>query len=194
MRTAVRAALKAGAGRERPAAQPLPRLPTHLQLADARRWRGAQAGGAGLALPGAQSIAAGAQGRQGVQSGNKNTAFKWRHRFLKAQNQSEDWSLAGIVEVDEIFDWRASKASASCRGAARKRGGVAEKPGLSAEQIPVDRPDRAGAQSTRCCRNSIEVAVRRGPGQAIEGRYVANAWMATRRSSPSPRPKASNMS
>ena len=34
---------------------------------------------------------------------NKNTAFKWRHRFLKAQNQSKDQSLAGIAEVDEIF-------------------------------------------------------------------------------------------
>ena len=46
---------------------------------------------------------------------NKNTAFKWRHRFLKAQNQSKDQSLAGIAEVDEISYWRASKASASCR-------------------------------------------------------------------------------
>ena len=34
---------------------------------------------------------------------NKNTAFKWRHRFLKAQNQSKDQSLTGIAEVDEIF-------------------------------------------------------------------------------------------
>jgi transposase-like protein len=34
---------------------------------------------------------------------NKSTAFMWRHRFLKAQNQSKDQSLTGIAEVDEIF-------------------------------------------------------------------------------------------
>ncbi len=34
---------------------------------------------------------------------NKNTAFKWRHRFLKARNYSKDQSPAGIAEVDEIF-------------------------------------------------------------------------------------------
>jgi transposase-like protein len=34
---------------------------------------------------------------------NKNTALKWRHRFLKAQNHSKDQSLIGIAEIDEIF-------------------------------------------------------------------------------------------
>jgi hypothetical protein len=55
---------------------------------------------------------------------NKNTAFKWRHRFLKAQNQSKDQSLTGIAEVDEIFLLESFKGqrklprSASANGAA----------------------------------------------------------------------------
>ena len=46
---------------------------------------------------------------------NKNTAFKWRHRFLKAQNQPKDQLLAGIVEVDEIFLLESFKGQRSCR-------------------------------------------------------------------------------
>src|SRR5271165_814857 len=77
---------------------------------------------------------------------NKNTAFKWRHRFLKAQNQSKDQSLAGIAEIDEIFLLESFKGQRKLPRAARKRGGVAEKPGLSAEQIPIlIARDRAGA-------------------------------------------------
>ena len=59
---------------------------------------------------------------------DKNTAFKWRHRFLKARNYSKDQSLAGIAEVDEIFCWRASKASASCR--ARRANAAASRKSL----------------------------------------------------------------
>ena len=51
---------------------------------------------------------------------NKNTAFKWRHRFLKAQNQSKDQSLAGIAEVDEIFLLE-RPAQAAARGAQTRR-------------------------------------------------------------------------
>ena len=92
---------------------------------------------------------------------NKNTAFKWRHRFLKTQNQSKDQSLAGIAEVDEIFLLESFKGQRKLPRAARKRGGVAEKPGLSAEQIPVlIARDRAGAHIDAVLPDRSEAAVR----------------------------------
>ena len=92
---------------------------------------------------------------------NKNTAFKWRHRFLKAQNQSKDQSLAGIAEVDEIFLLESFKGQRKLPRAARKRGGVAEKPGLSAEQIPVlIARNRAGAHIDAVLPDRSEAAVR----------------------------------
>ena len=92
---------------------------------------------------------------------NKNTAFKWRHRFLKAQNQSKDQSLAGIAEVDEIFLLESFKGQRKLPRAARKRGGVAGKPGLSAEQIPVlIARNRAGAHIDAVLPDRSEAAVR----------------------------------
>lgn len=92
---------------------------------------------------------------------NKTTAFKWRHRFLKTQNQSKDQSLTGIAEVDEIFVLESFKGQRKLPRAARKRGGVAEKPGLSAEQIPIlIARDRAGAHLDAVLPNRSEAAVR----------------------------------
>jgi transposase-like protein len=98
---------------------------------------------------------------------NKNTAFKWRHRFLKAQNQSKDQSLAGIAEVDEIFLLESFKGQRKLPRAARKRGGVAAKPGLSAEQIPIlIARDRAGSHIDAVLPDRSEAAVR----PVLEGR------------------------
>ena len=92
---------------------------------------------------------------------NKNTSFKWRHRFLKAQNRSKDQSLAGIAEVDEIFLLESFKGQRKLPRAARKRGGVAEKPGLSAEQIPIlIARDRAGSHIDGVLPDRSEAAVR----------------------------------
>jgi transposase-like protein len=92
---------------------------------------------------------------------SKNTAFKWRHRFLKAQNHSKDQSLAGIAEVDEIFLLESFKGQRKLPRPARKRGGVAEKPGLSAEQIPIlIARDRTGAHIDAVLPDRSEAAVR----------------------------------
>jgi transposase-like protein len=92
---------------------------------------------------------------------SKNTAFKWRHRFLKAQNKSKDQSLAGIAEVDEIFLLESFKGQRKLPRPARKRGGVAEKPGLSAEQIPIlIARDRTGAHIDGVLPDRSEAAVR----------------------------------
>lgn len=69
---------------------------------------------------------------------HRNTAFRWRHRFLALPNEQKAMSLAGIAEADETFFLRSLKGKK--RGmprAPRKRGGKASKRGLSDEQIPV---------------------------------------------------------
>jgi transposase-like protein len=75
------------------------------------------------------------------------TAFRWRHRFLSALNLDKPTSLSGIVEADETFILESFKGKR--KGLARpsrKRGGKANKRGLSAEQIPVIvARDRTGA-------------------------------------------------
>ena len=92
---------------------------------------------------------------------SKNTAFKWRHRFLEALNYSKDQSLAGIAEVDEIFLLESFKGQRKLPRKARKRGGVAEKPGLSAEQIPIlIARDRTGAHIDGVLPDRSEAAVR----------------------------------
>lgn len=76
---------------------------------------------------------------------HKNTAFRWRHRFLKQPEQARPAVLAGIVEIDETFFWSHTRGRGGDR-APRKRGGKAGKRGLSAEQIPVlIARDRSGA-------------------------------------------------
>jgi transposase-like protein len=65
------------------------------------------------------------------------TAFRWRHRFLKAFCADKAVELSGIAEADETFFLQSFKGQRDLPRPARKRGGKAAKPGLSAEQIPV---------------------------------------------------------
>jgi len=67
-----------------------------------------------------------------------NTAFRWRHRFLKLPNSQQAISLAGIAEADETYFLESQKGKRQgLSRAPRKRGGKASKRGLSEEQIPV---------------------------------------------------------
>ena len=66
------------------------------------------------------------------------TAFRWRHRFLAGVATDKPAHLSGIVEADEMFILESFKGKRDgLPRKARKRGGKASKPGLSAEQIPV---------------------------------------------------------
>jgi transposase-like protein len=65
------------------------------------------------------------------------TAFNWRHRFLKAPKASKPKELEGTVEADETYFLHSKKGSRKLERPARKRGGKAKKRGLSAEQVPV---------------------------------------------------------
>ena len=68
---------------------------------------------------------------------HKNTAFRWRHRFLSLPARSKPAHLHGIVEADETYFLESHKGERHLTRPPRKRGGVAAKRGLSREQIPV---------------------------------------------------------
>jgi transposase-like protein len=65
------------------------------------------------------------------------TAFRWRHRFLKAAAGDKPTKLQGIAEADETYFLESFKGRRQLPRPARKRGGKALRPGLSREQIPV---------------------------------------------------------
>ncbi len=66
---------------------------------------------------------------------NKNTTFRWRHRFLKNAKEIKSTSLHGIVEADETYFLRSEKGSRNLKRKPRKRGGNANKPGISMEHV-----------------------------------------------------------
>jgi transposase-like protein len=69
---------------------------------------------------------------------HRNTAFRWRHRFLTLPDQQKATSLVGIAEADETFFLESFKGKKQgLARAPRKRGGKASKRGVSDEQIPV---------------------------------------------------------
>ena len=75
------------------------------------------------------------------------TAFRWRHRFLRAPADDKPRTLSGIVEADETFILESFKGRRSALPRkARKRGGTAKHPGPYQDHIPVlVARDRKGA-------------------------------------------------
>ena len=86
----------------------------------------------GEALATGETVKASAE-RCGVAVG---TAFRWRHRFLKAVAMAPE-KLKGIVEADETYVLESRKGERTLKRKARRRGGKASKRGLSREQVPV---------------------------------------------------------
>ncbi len=98
-----------------------------------------------------------AAARAGV---NASTSFRWRHRFLSARKDLRDQQLTGIVAVDECFVPASRKGERCLPRKARKRGGKAEKPGLSGEQTPIPiARDRDGHHLDAVLPNRLEKAV-----------------------------------
>ena len=64
---------------------------------------------------------------------HRNTAFRWRHRFLERAKHDRPQELRGIVEADEMFILESQKGSRHLKRAPRKRGGKASRPGISNE-------------------------------------------------------------
>ena len=78
---------------------------------------------------------------------SSETAFRWRHRFLRAPASDKPRALRGIVEADETFILESFKGRWSdLPRKARKRGGTARHPGLHQDNIPIlVARDRKGA-------------------------------------------------
>ena len=84
------------------------------------------------------------------------TAFRWRHRFLRAPADDKPRTLSGIVEADETFILKFFKGRWSDlpRGP-RKRGGKARHPGPIRITFPSSSPATGKARpSTPFCRRS----------------------------------------
>ena len=64
---------------------------------------------------------------------HRNTAFRWRHRFLTRVKQDRPRRLHGILEADEMFLLESQKGSRQLTRQARKRGGAAHQRGISRE-------------------------------------------------------------
>ena len=64
---------------------------------------------------------------------HRNTAFRWRHRFLHWVKLDRPGSLNGIVEADETFLLESQKGSRKLDRPARRRGGRAARRGISGE-------------------------------------------------------------
>ena len=123
---------------------------------------------------------------------HKNTAFRWRHRFLVLPARAKPGHLHGIVEADETYVLASDKGTRHLPRPPRKRGGVAAKRGLSEEQIPVrvarDRSanttdavlPKADAQAVRSVREPIvdPDAVLCSDGNAIYRRFAKQAHLA----------------
>ena len=69
---------------------------------------------------------------------DKDTAFRWRHRFLESIDKMQPTQLQGVVEADETYFLESFKGQrGNLPRKAKKRGTPAKKRGLSDEQIPV---------------------------------------------------------
>jgi len=91
---------------------------------------------------------------------HRNTAFRWRHRFLERVKDDRPERLSGIVEADEMFLLESQKGSRKLDRKPRKRGGKAGRRGISRELdcILVAR-DRSG--------QTIDAVTGRGALQAV---------------------------
>jgi len=92
---------------------------------------------------------------------HRNTAFRWRHRFLDRVKHDRPERLTGIVEADEMFLLESQKGSRKLDRKPRKRGGKAGLRGISRylDCILVAR-DRSG--------QTIDAVVGRGALKAAQ--------------------------
>jgi len=92
---------------------------------------------------------------------HRNTAFRWRHRFLARVKDDLPARLSGIAEADGMFILESQKGSRKLDRPARKRGGVAGRRGISRELdcILVAR-DRG--------RQTIDAVTGRGPVSRVQ--------------------------
>ena len=115
------------------------------------------------------------------------TAFRWRHRFLRAPASDKPRGLRGIVEADETFILESFKGRRSdLPRKARKRGGKARHAGLYQDNIPIlVARDRKGATFDAIL-PQVDGASVGPPSPESSRRAIISSAMAARRSPLSP--------
>jgi transposase-like protein len=68
---------------------------------------------------------------------HRNTAFRWRHRFLALPRTDRAPLLHGIAEADEMFLLESQKGARHLTRPARRRGGHATRRGISSEHVCI---------------------------------------------------------
>jgi len=68
---------------------------------------------------------------------NKKTAFDWRHKILSGLENVDKGNFKGVTESDDTFFLQSSKGRKLEDRPPRKRGGPANKKGISNEQVAV---------------------------------------------------------
>ena len=68
---------------------------------------------------------------------HRNTALRWRHRFLSGLKADRATTLQGITEADETYILESRKGCRKLDRPPRRRGGKASKAGLSGELVCV---------------------------------------------------------
>ena len=68
---------------------------------------------------------------------HRNTAFRWRHRFLSLAKMDRPHCLHGIAEADELYVLESEKGARHLARPARRRSGRAHKRGISNEQVCI---------------------------------------------------------
>jgi transposase-like protein len=64
---------------------------------------------------------------------HRTTSFRWRHRFVPGAMRDRPATLTAVVEADETYRLESQKGSRNMTRKPRKRGGVAQKHGISKE-------------------------------------------------------------
>lgn len=86
---------------------------------------------------------------------HRNTAFRWRHRFLKYPQQAQNKDLSGIAECDATRFYYSEKGSRNLDRSPRKRGGDKVGPGKSRNMVhAISVRDRSGLGADRVARGS----------------------------------------
>lgn len=113
----------------------------------------------------------------------KQTAWRWRHRFLRAAAAQDPGLLSGIVEADETFFLRSFKGHRGWQDGTppesrppRYRGSGATSSGMSSEWVPVlTAVDRSGGLVEAVLPGRTTAAIR----TALIGRITADSVMCT---------------
>lgn len=101
-----------------------------------RRWPGCTSASCGVGMPRPWSRASRCARSRLASTCIWKPPYHWQHRFLMAPKDLKPKALTGTVEADELDFLYSQNGARDLTRPARKRGGKAQKPVLSHEQVP----------------------------------------------------------